>query len=311
MKRMLLAAVAAVLALNLGALVLFNPQESPVQAQGKEKVEKVANLEEFLKADETWAKADTVGKCEYLTKLCDKDQRITYDQKRWMQYRVLMEQAKKDGIDKDIVKLLGWAGGIMKDYKNPLQKAAYSALDEIVRQYGTRRLYDDEAYKNGDIKGKLKRLKELWEARELGQSETYALGDSLVFRYLASANGKIDEEIKLMSELISANLLVWDNTARIQFGLMQRALYEKPELTDNTKRMKWLGEIADQKTGKLSWMMVGNMRLHLLLEMMGTDEEFLKLDYAGRAAKIDGWAKEGLIGSSEVSALKAAYAATK
>ncbi len=300
--------LATVFALAIGAAWLW-PRGQEVQAQAK--VEKIANLDEFLKGNEAYQKLDMAGKVEFLANLADKEKRIDWNQKKWMQYRVLMEQAKKDGIDKDTVKLVTWAGGIAKDYKNPVNKAAYYALDLIIVHYGTRRLYADETFTKADIKGKLKRIKELWTARELGQSTTYALTDSLVFRFLAPAGGKIDEEVKLLSELAGEDVMVWDSTASIQFGVLVRALHEKADLTDNYKRMKWLNEVTDSKTGKLSWMMVGDMRANLLFELIGNDEEFLKLDYAGRAAKIDQAMKDGYLSSSDVTSLKCAFCATK
>ncbi len=300
--------VAALFALAIGAAWLC-PRAQEVEAQAK--VEKIANLDEFLKGNEEFQKMEMAGKLDYLANLADKEKRIDWNQKKWMQYRVMMEQARKDGIDKDVVKLVTWAGGIAKDYKNPINKSAYYAIDLIIVHYGTKRLYADETFTKADTKGKLKRIKELWNARELGQSTVYALTDSLVFRYLAPAGGKIDEEIKLLSELAGEDVMVWDSTASIQFGVLVRALYEKADLTDNYKRMKWLNEITDGKTGKLSWMMVGDMRANLLFELIGNDEEFLKLDYAGRAAKIDQAQKDGYLSSSDVTSLKCAFCATK
>jgi hypothetical protein len=300
--------VLAAMMLALGTAWLW-PRGQEVQAQAK--VEKIANLDEFLKGNEAYGKMDLAAKCDYLANLSDKEKRIDWNQKKWMQYRLLMEQAKKDGIDKDLPKLLGWVGGIYKDYKNPIQKSSYYALDAIVVEYGTRRLYADETYTKGDIKGKLKRLKELWTAREMGQSATYEINDCLVFQYLAPAAGKIDDELKLMGELVAADVTVWDTTASIQHGLVLRALYEKPELSDNFKRMKWLGEVSDGKTGKVSWMVVGEMRISLLMEVITTDDEFLKLSYADRAAKLDAWAKDGFISSTDASSIKAAFCAAK
>ena len=300
--------VASVLVLALGAVWLM-PRGAEIQAQAK--VEKIANLDEFLKGNEDYQKLDTTAKCDYLANLCDKEKRIDWNQKKWMQFRVLMAQAKTDGIDKDTLKLVQWAGALAKDYKNPLNKSAYYAIDLIVAHYGTKRLYADETFTKGDIKGKLKRVKELWTARELGQSITYALTNDLVFRYLAAAGGKIHEEVKLLGELNKEDVMVWDSTASIQFGVMLRALYEMPELSDNSKRMKWLSEISDSKTGKLSWMMVGDMRASLMMELLGADEEFLKLDYAGRAAKLEQAQKDGYLSSSDVTSLKCAFCATK
>lgn len=300
--------IVALLALSVAAVWAW-PSAQDVEAQAK--VEKIANLDEFLKGNEDYQKMDLAGKIEYLANLADKEKRIDWSQRKWMQYRVLMDHARKEGLDKDVVKLVQWAGALAKDYKNPIQKHGYYGLDLIITQYGTRRLYADETFNKADIKGKLKRIKELWTNRELGQSITYALTDSLVFRYLAAANGNIDEEIKLMGELHAADVMVWDSTASIHFGLMLRALHEKPELNDNLKRMKWLGEVSDSKTGKLSWMMVGDMRANLLFELFSADAEFLKLDYAGRAAKIDQAQKDGYISSSDAGTLKGVFCAAK
>ncbi len=310
MRRLLFAAMVVMGTAGLCAVGFHSANhETTIHAQAK--AEKILNLEEHLKASEEYQKLDTAGKCEFLANLCDKEKKIDYTQKKWMQYRVLMDQARTDGIDKDPVKLCQWVGGLTKDYKNAISKSAYTALSQIVSHYGTKRLYADEAFKAGDVKAKLKRIKELWTARELGQSETYALTNDLVGRFLAAAKGKIDDEIALMGELVKSDSIVWDSTASIQFGLMHRALYEKPELDTNAKRMKWLGEIGDMKTGKLSWMMVGDMRINMLLEIINADDSFTKLDAAGRFAQLDAWVKDGLISSSDKSGVLSAYGSIK
>lgn len=300
--------MAALLALAIGAAWAW-PSAKEVEAQAK--VEKIANLDEFLKGNESYQKLDLTGRLEFIANLADKEKRIDWNQKKWMQYRELMAQAKKDGIDKDALKLVQWAGGLAKDYKNPINKAAGYGLELIISQYGTRRLYADETFTKADTKGKLKRIKELWTSRELSQGITYTLTDNLVYKYLAPANGKIEDEVKLMGELTKDDVMVWDSTASIQFGVLVRAMHEMADLTDNYKRMKWLNEITDSKTGKLSWMMVGDMRANLLFELISNDDEFLKLDYAGRAAKIEQAQKDGYLSSSDVSSLKAAFCAVK
>ena len=299
-------AIAAVVCLVAGAILI-----GPSLAAADPKPEKIANLDEFLKANADYAKMDTAAKCDYLATLCDKDRRIDFAARKWMQFRVLMEQAKKDGIDKDLPKLLGWVGPIVRDFKNPIQKSANYALDAIIVEYGTRRLYADETFAKGDIKAKLKRIKDLWAARELGQSASYELTNCLVYQYLAPAKGAVDEEIKLMAELVAADVMVWDSTASIQHSLLLRALYEKPELNDNLKRMKWITETADSKGAKLSAMMVMDLRAALLMEVLINDEEFQKLDYAARGTKIDGWAKDGYLSPGDASTVKAAFCATK
>lgn len=306
-------ALAAALAAPLALPVAFALPRA-ARADDK-KPEKIANLEEHLSKLEEWTKGDVVKRLELLRKLAEQEKTITAAQRRAMGQRAILEHLRTAGIDKDLVKKVEWLGAQKRDFKGAVHAAlgpsGTGVLDDLIETYGTERLYKDEAFQKGDIPAKLKRLKELWTARELHQSTTYSLGDDLVYRYLIPAGGKIDEELRLFGELYRKDVLVWDSTAAIHRALLHRALFEKPELDTTWKRLEWIGKVSADKSGDIAWMAVGSLRADLLIQAVDGDPEFTKLDAAGRKAKIDEWVKAGYVSASDRGTLLAAYASEK
>ncbi len=281
-------------------------------AAAQDKPEPILNAEAHLAGDEAYGKADLVGKLDIITALT-KEKRLDSNQKRWAQVRLLIAEAKAKGVWGDLPKLAGWLGAFKKDYKNPVTKAlgSGSGLDDLIELYGTRRLYADEAFQKGDIPAKLKMIADLWKARELNQSITYSLTNELVYRHLSAAGDDIDKALTMFGELYRADVMVWDSTGAIHRALLWRGLHEKKELDTTEKKLAWIGTVTERKTGDLAWMMVGRVRAQLVVDMVNDDEAFTKLDAAGREAKIDEWVKAKLIGSTDKTALIAAYGAKK
>jgi hypothetical protein len=268
------------------------------------------NAEELLSKDEAYQKADLGKKIEHLKKLAD-EKAIDFQQKQWMQVRVLLAHAREKKIDKDLPALCKWLGETKKDHQGPIGKHGSGALDDLIAHYGTERLYKDEAFAKGDLAAKLKRVKELWEARELGQSITYSLTNDLVYRVLVPAAGDIDKELALFGELHRKNVMVWDSSAEIHRALLVRALHEKKDLDSLEKKLAFVNKATKDKEGDISWMTVGPTRVMLLVDAIDGDPEFTKLDAAGRKAKIEEWVKEGKIPPSDKTPLLAAYSTTK
>jgi len=298
--------LAAALALPLAPLAAATARADDKAA----KPERIPNLEAHLAALDEWKGGDLVKRLEVLRRLAD-EKRIDASQRRYMSQRVILEHARATGLDKDLVKLVEWLAAQRRDHKGAVSQAlgtGSNPIDDMIETYGLERLYRDEAFSKGDIPAKLKRVKELWNARELHQSSTYALVNDLVYRHLAPVAGKIDEELKLFGALYRADVLVWDSTASIHRALLHRALFERPELDSTMKRLAWIAKAAGDKTGDIAWMSVGALRTSLLLQAIDGDAEFTKLDAAGRKAKLEEWKKAGLISSSDFGALAAVYA---
>ena len=275
-----------------------------------DKKQPVPNAEEYLAKDDEYQKGDLGKRFERLKKLQD-EKTLDSFQTKWTQVRLLLAAAREKKVDKDLPALCKWLADLKKDSQGPVNKHGYGAIDEILKVHGTDRLYKDEAFAKGDLPAKLKRVKELWEARELHQTVTYSLTNDLVYRHLAPAGGDIEKELSLFGELHRKNVMVWDSSASIHEALLLRALREKKDLDSLEKKLAFIARVSKDKEGDISWMTVGSTRAVLLMDAVDGDPEFTKLDAAGRKAKIEEWAKEGKIGTGDRSQLLAAYTATK
>lgn len=305
MKR-ILCMFALITAAGIGGYALA-PQPVPAEAQAA-KPEKIEDPDTHLNADEAYKAGDTVKKLEIIGALT-KEGRFNYNQGRGLQMRVILAHARANEMNPDtqLLKFVAWIGTQQKDYKGAIYKACSNtgALGTLLEYYGTARLYADEQFKTGDLKAKIKRIKELWNAGELGQSQAYNLTADFVYQYLAPAGGKIDAELKLFGELHRADAMDWAGSAGIHNALLHRALFEKAELDTAEKRLAFIQKVAVDKTGDVSWMVVGSLRTNMF--MLVCDPEMSGLDAKARAAKIDEWVKQGLLVSSDASTLKAAY----
>ena len=299
MKKHVLAGLVALIA--AGAFVAGR-----VSAQDNKKPTNVPNAEEALAKDEEYQKGDLGKKLEHLKKLTD-EKKLDFNQSRWMGVRAVLAEARAQKMDKDLPAFCAWMGKHRKDYNGAIGKHGRSALDDLIDVYGTERLYADEAFVKGDLPAKLKRVKELWNARELGQGVTYELTNDLVYRYLIPAGGDIEKELALFGELHRKDVMVWDSSASIQRALLLRALHEKKDLDSVEKKLVFINKVAKDKEGDIAWMVVGNLRTSLLVSLIDGDEAFTKLDANGRKEKIESWVKEGKIQASDKSALLAAY----
>ena len=278
---------------------------SALLAKAGAKPKKIKNLDAHLQGDENYKKADLQGKLEIIAKLA-KARNISSQQQKWMQVRVLEQAAREKGIHGKLPELLKWLGGLQKDYKNPITKAGRYALDEMVKLYGTQRLFQDETFLKGDIPAKLKRVNELFKERELGQSFCYHMNRYLVYKYLAPAQGDIRKELELLGELNKQKAINWAAGGWIEAGLIRRALEEDKTLDSVEKKMRYCLKLVDEK--KISWMTTSGILTGLMIAYCENDPEFLKLDHAGRKAKIDQWKKDGFISNSEKRDLLATYA---
>ncbi|MBK9974130.1 MAG: hypothetical protein IPP14_05085 [Planctomycetes bacterium] len=305
MKR-ILCMLALILSAGFGGYALA-PTPVPADAQAA-KVEKIADPDAQLAADEAYKNGDTVKRLEIVAALA-KEQKLDYNQARGLQTRLLLAHARANEMSPDtqLLKFVAWLGAAQSDYKGALYKACSNtgALSYLVEYYGTARLYADEAFKAGDYKVKLKRIKELWNARELGQSQAYNLTADFIYKFLAPAGGKIDEELKLFGELFRADVLDWAGSAGVHNALLHRALFEKADMDTTEKRLAFIAKVTKDKEGDLSWMTVGNLRITLFAH--ACDAEMAGLDAKGRTEKIDAWVKQGLLGTFDVSTLKAMY----
>jgi len=305
MKR-ILCMLALITAAGIGGYALA-PTPVPADAQAA-KVEKLADPDAHLAADEAYKTGDTVKRLEIIAALM-KEKKLDYGQARGLQIRVILAHARASEMNPDtqLLKFVAWIGASQKDYKGPIYKACSStgALSNLIEYYGTARLYADETFKSGDLKTKIKRIKELWNAGELGQSQAYNLTADFVYQYLAPAGGKIDAELKLFGELHRADTMDWAGCAGIHNALLHRALFEKPELDTTEKRLEFIGKVSKDKEGDISWMSTGSVRITMFAH--ACDAEMAGLDAKARAEKIDAWAKKGLIGSFDIGTLKAMY----
>jgi hypothetical protein len=224
-----------------------------------------------------------------------------------MGLRAILAEVRAQKLDKDLPAFCAWMGKHRKDYNGAVGKHGRNALDDLIDIYGTDRLYQDEAFVKGDLPAKLKRVKELWTARELGQGVTYELTNDLVYRYLIPANGDIEKELQLFGELHRKDVMVWDSSASIHRALLLRALHEKKDLDSVEKKLLFIQKVTKEKEGDIAWMVVGSYRTALLMTAIDGDEAFIKLDAAGRKEKIESWVKEGKLQQSDRSGLLAAY----
>ncbi len=303
MKRSLVAGLVVVVA--AGSFVAGH-----VAAQDNKKPANVPNADEALAKDEEYQKADLAKKLEHLKKLSD-EKKLDHNQHRWMAVRAILAEARAQKIDGDLVAFSKWLGAHRKDSNSAIYKNGRDALGDIVDVVGTDRLYKDEAFQKGDLPAKMKRVLELWTAKEIGQGVAYELTNDLVYRHLAPAGGDIDKELAMFGELYRKDVLVWESTGSIHRALLTRALHEKKELDSLDKKLAFINKVSKSKEGDIAWMVVGNLRVVLLMIAIDGDAEFTKLDAAGRKDKIEAWAKEGKIQSSDRSALFAAYTVAK
>ncbi|MBX3474939.1 MAG: hypothetical protein KF754_11195 [Planctomycetes bacterium] len=297
-----------VLALSAGAAGYFlAPQAGPVEAQAA-KPEPIADVDAHLATDEAFKSGDLAKKLEIVTQL-QKEQRINYNQAKGQHIRLILAHARASEMNPDtqLLKFVAWLGTQQKDYNGTVYKACSGTgtLTTLIEYFGTARLYADEQFKTGDLKVKIKRVKDLWDARELGQSQAYNLTADLAYQYLAPAGGKIDAELKLFGELHRANIMDWAGSAGIHNALLHRALFEKADLDTTEKRLAFIQKVTTDKTGDLSWMVVGSLRTSMF--MLVCDAEMAGLDAKARSAKIDEWFKQGLLSSSDTGTLKTTY----
>ncbi|MBZ0137015.1 MAG: hypothetical protein K8I27_11645 [Planctomycetes bacterium] len=308
MKRFVAAALFA-LGIGLSGFWLGQNDAPEVAAQDKPaKPAKIANLEAYLNADEAYKAADLAGRCAIIEEL-KKEQKTDWTTARGMQMRLLLVHARANEMDPatNLVAFVQWIGAHTKDWKDPLSKACSGtgSLNALLETYGAQRLYRDETFLKGDSEAKLRRIKELWEARELDQSQCYDLTRMYIYAHLAAADGDINKELELFGKLHRAECTDWAGASSVHEALMTRALEEKKELDTVEKKLAWLAKAADNNTGDLSWMTVSNRRLTLFMHAM--DKEMGGLDSAARKAKIAEWKEKGLLAGSDASNLESTY----
>ncbi|MCB9893026.1 MAG: hypothetical protein H6839_01090 [Planctomycetes bacterium] len=310
MKRMLIAVVAVACA-GLGGF-LFQGHDQPAVVVAQDAPEKIKNIEAHLKADEAYQKADLTGRLEIVAALL-KDKRIDWSQARGTQMREMLGYARGHEMNPDtnLVALVTWLGKESKDYKGAIRTATNNtgSLSALIETYGAQRLYKDETFTKGDAQVKLGRIKELWEARELDQSQCYELTAMYIYEYLAPANGDIDKQIEMFGKLTRAKCMDWAGSAGVHDALLTRALETKKDLDTVDKKLAWIAAHTDTKDGDLSWMIVGRRRSTLFMHVLDGPMSALSLEE--RTAKIDEYQKNNLISSSDAADLKATYCETK
>ena len=280
-----------------------------VSAQDKtETPEKITNIENHLAKDEVYQAADLAGRLAIVAEL-QQSQRLEWGMARGYQIRLILDHARGNEMDPQtkLVPFVQWLGARLKDWQGDINKACGStgSLRALVEIYGARRLYTDETFLNGDAEAKLRRIKELWEARELEQGQCYDLTRMYAYEHLSAANGDIDKQIAMFGKLDEAECMDWAGASSVHTALLTRALEEKKDLDTTEKKLAWLQKIADNQTGSLSWMIVGNRRTTLF--MHAVDKEMSALDAAARKAKIAEWKEKGLLTTTDVRELEYTY----
>jgi hypothetical protein len=314
MKRVLAALLVAAVGCSVGfGLGAERAGDATVIAQDKPaQPEKIKNIDAHLKADKAYQEAALAGRLGIVAQLL-KDKKIDWSQARGVQMRELLAHARAGEMapESNLVKLVQWLGAESKNYKGEIRTACGNtgALDALIETYGAQRLYRDETFLTGDAIGKLGRIKELWEARELDQGQTYELTAMYIYEYLAQAGGDIDKQIELFGKLTKAKCLDWAGSAGVHDALLTRGLETKSDLDTIEKKLAWISARTDNSNGELSWMIVQRRRIMLFMQALDTEMAGLGLDE--RAAKIDDYLKKKLLSNSEASDLKAAYCEIK
>ncbi|MCA8911768.1 MAG: hypothetical protein KDB82_08685 [Planctomycetes bacterium] len=311
MKRVIAAViVGAVVGVTGLGIALMRTTETTVVAQ--DKPEKINNLDEHLQGDANYVKGSLTERLQIVAQLYA-DKKCDYGQARGIQMRDLLAHARTHEMDpaSKLVAFVQWLGKERADYKGDMYKACSrtGAIDALMETYGAQRLYRDEAFLKGNNQAKLARIKELWEARELDQSQAYDLTRMYIYRHLAPAGDDIDKQIELFGQLVKADCLDWAGAAGVHEALLTRALEEKKDLDTVEKKLAWINEHTDSKSGEISWMVVNNRRSALFMHAM--DAEMAKLDYEKRAEKIQEWKEKKLLDTSSARDLTAAYCAMK
>lgn len=304
--------------LAVAALVLFagaagyGVSSMQQQAQAQEKPAIIDDLDAHLAADEAYKAGDLQKRAEILAQLL-KERRIDSNRARGMAIRELLAYARAN--DKDphtkLVPFVQWLGSINKDYKNPLNVALRNtgATEALIEVHGAERLWKDEAFLKADSGAKLARIKELWDARELDQSQAYDLTRHYAYDYLRPAEGNIDKQLEMFGKLVRSTSIDWAGIAGVHHALLTRALHEKADLDTTEKKLAWIQKVTKNKEGDLSWMVAGNRSTTLF--MHAVDAEFSKLDRAARKTKIDEYEKQGLLSSGDAGALRGIYSTGK
>lgn len=307
MNRML-AAILLALGVGVCGFLLGNHSPTETVAQDKTKPEKITNLETHLAADEAYQAADFTGRLTIVADL-QKAQRLDWGMARGFQMRLILAHARAHEMDPEtaLVPFVQWLGAQLKDWKGEIYKACggTGSLGALIEIYGARRLYRDEAFLKGDAEAKLRRIKELWDARELDQGQCYDLTRLYAYEHLSSANGDIDKQIEMLGKLEKAKCMDWAGASSVHEALLTRALDEKKDLDTVEKKLAWLVKVTDNQNGDISWMIVGNRRTTLFMHAM--DKQMAELDAAARKAKITEWKEKGLLTSSDERDLEAAY----
>ena len=304
--------------LAVAALVLFagaagyGVSTMQQQAQAQEKPAIIDNLDAHLAADEAYKTGDLTKRAEILAQLL-KERRIDSNRARGVATRELLAHARANDMDPHtkLVPFVQWLGGISKDYKNPLNVALRNtgAVDALIEVHGAERLWKDEAFLKADSGAKLARIKELWDARELDQSQAYDLTRHYAYDYLRPAEGNIDKQLEMFGKLQRSTSIDWAGIAGVHHALLTRALHEKADLDTTEKKLTFIQKVTKNKEGDLSWMVAGNRSITLF--MHAVDAEFSKLDGAARKAKLDEYEKQGLITKNEAGILGGIYSAGK
>jgi len=270
--------------------------------------EKITNLDKHLAEDETYQAADLAGRLDIVAEL-QKSQRLNWGMARGYQMRLILAHARGNEMDPqtNLVPFVQWLGAHLKDWNGDVHKACGStgSLRALIEVYGARRLYSDETFLKGDVEAKLRRIKELWDARELEQGQCYDLTRLYAYEHLSTAGGDIDKQIEMLGKLQAAECMDWAGASSVHTALLTRALEEKKDLDTTEKKLAWLEKITDNQTGSLSWMIVGNRRTTLF--MHAVDKEMTGLDAAARKAKIAEWKEKELLTTADVRELEYTY----
>jgi hypothetical protein len=307
MKRLV---AATLFALGAGLCGFSLGHHSPTEAvaQDNPKPEKIANLEKHLAGDEEYQSGDLAQRLAIIGAL-QKAQRLDWAMARGYQMRVILAHARANEMDPEsnLVPFVKWLGTQLKDWKGDIYKACggTGSLGALIEIYGARRLYRDETFLKGDAEAKLRRLKELFDAREIDQTQCYDLTRLYAFEHLSSANGDIDKQIEMLGKLHKAKCMEWAGASSVHRSLLTRALDEKKDLDTVEKKLAWLIKVTDNSSGDLSWMIVGSRRVTLF--MHAVDGQMAELEPADRKARIAAWKEKGLLTTSDVRELEAAY----
>jgi hypothetical protein len=281
--------------------------EEPEQPATEEDEGEITDLEAWLSNHEPWVEGDMTQRLTILAEL-NRERRINRHAARGFQVRELLAYARANEHcpQTDLEGFVTWLGTInadrSHDWHAPTRQPG--SVSALIETYGSLRLFEDEAFQGDDVVAQLERVKEAWGNRELAQNQSYDLTRQIVYTYLAQADGDIDRQIEMLGELHRANVMDWAAAAGIHLSLLIRGL-SKPDLDTTEKRVAWLSKVADNRTGELSWMVASDRRVILLME--AADEQLGGMSKEEREQLIQSWRERGLVTSSDVNALKAAY----